>query len=68
MPDETTEGTAARPVLRTLADKVNWLIDPDASCWPRTLHQCRGGRPDRADHGRAGVAYHCLEAAERAGG
>ena len=27
MSDETTEGTAARPVLRTLADKVNWLID-----------------------------------------
>jgi hypothetical protein len=24
---ETTEGTAAKPALRTLADKVNWLID-----------------------------------------
>ncbi len=27
MSDETTESTAARPVLRALADKVNWLID-----------------------------------------
>ncbi len=27
MSDETTEGTAAKPALRTLADKVNWLID-----------------------------------------
>ena len=27
MPDETTERTAAGPALRTLADKVNWLID-----------------------------------------
>lgn len=27
MSDGTTEGTAARPALRTLADKVNWLID-----------------------------------------
>ena len=27
MSDEATEGTAAGPALRTLADKVNWLID-----------------------------------------
>ena len=27
MSDEATEGTAAEPALRTLADKVNWLID-----------------------------------------
>jgi hypothetical protein len=27
MSDETTEGTAASAVLRTLADQVNWLID-----------------------------------------
>ena len=27
MTDETTEGTAAKSALRTLADKVNWLID-----------------------------------------
>jgi hypothetical protein len=27
MTDETTEGTAAKPALRTLADKMNWLID-----------------------------------------
>ena len=27
MTDETTEGTAAKPVLRTLADKMNRLID-----------------------------------------
>jgi transcriptional regulator with XRE-family HTH domain len=27
MPDETPEGTAAEPTLRTLADKMNWLID-----------------------------------------
>ena len=27
MSDGTTEGSAAEPVLRTLADKVNWLID-----------------------------------------
>ena len=27
MTDETTEGTAAKPALGTLADKVNWLVD-----------------------------------------
>ena len=27
MTDETTEGTAAKPTLHTLADKMNWLID-----------------------------------------
>ncbi len=27
MSDETTEGTPAGPAPRTLADKVNWLID-----------------------------------------
>jgi hypothetical protein len=27
MSDEATEGTAAKPALRTLADKMNWLID-----------------------------------------
>jgi transcriptional regulator with XRE-family HTH domain len=27
MPDETGQDDAARPVLRTLADKVNWLIE-----------------------------------------
>jgi hypothetical protein len=27
MTDETTWGTAAEPALRTLADKMNWLID-----------------------------------------
>ena len=27
MPDETPEGTAAEPTLRTLVDKMNWLID-----------------------------------------
>ena len=27
MPGEATSGDAGRPVLRTLADKVNWLID-----------------------------------------
>jgi hypothetical protein len=26
MPDEATEGTATGSALRTLADKVNWLI------------------------------------------
>ena len=27
MPDEATAGTQSAPALRTLADKVNWLID-----------------------------------------
>src|SRR5271166_5491975 len=27
MPDEAADGAASTPVLRTLADKVNWLID-----------------------------------------
>jgi len=27
MPEETTGGTEAEPTLRSLADKVNWLID-----------------------------------------
>ena len=27
MTDETTEGTASPPTLRTLADKMNWLIE-----------------------------------------
>ena len=27
MPDEAAEGEKSTPVLRTLADKVNWLID-----------------------------------------
>ena len=27
MPDEATAGTQSSPALRTLADKVNWLID-----------------------------------------
>jgi transcriptional regulator with XRE-family HTH domain len=27
MPDEAAAGTESTPVLRTLADKVNWLID-----------------------------------------
>ncbi len=27
MSDEATEGPAAKPTLRTLADKMNWLID-----------------------------------------
>ena len=27
MPEETTWGTDAEPTLRSLADKVNWLID-----------------------------------------
>ena len=27
MPEETTGGTEAEPALRSLADKVNWLID-----------------------------------------
>ena len=27
MPDEATAGEESTPVLRTLADKVNWLID-----------------------------------------
>ncbi len=67
MSDETTEGTAAEPALRTLADKVNWLID-------------RARPPGRGRYTnvelaalieqawRTGVAHHCLETAERAGG
>jgi hypothetical protein len=27
MPEETTRGAEAEPALRSLADKVNWLID-----------------------------------------
>ena len=27
MPEETTGGAEAEPALRSLADKVNWLID-----------------------------------------
>ena len=55
MTDETAEGTAAEPTLRTLADKMNRLIDRTrpADCAP--VRQHRAGCPDRASHRGADV-------------
>ena len=40
MPEQTTRGAEAEPALRSLADKVNWLIDrarpPTPAATPRS--------------------------------
>ena len=58
MSDETTEGTDAEPTLRTLADKVNWLID---RARPAGRGPCSNAEVaaliERAT-GRAGLAHH----------
>ncbi len=68
MSDETVEGTAARPVLRTLAGTVNWLTGQTHPTGRGHCANARGGRPDRADHGRASVAHHSVWSCGARGG
>ena len=62
MPGEVAHGAKSTPPLRTLADRVNWLISAAHPARPRPLQQRRGRGPDPEDHWGAGLPHHHLEA------
>ena len=67
MPDEVAAGEKSTPVLRTLADKVNWLIDRAHPAGRGPFSNNEIAALIKNATGRGSQLHHHLEAAQRPG-